>query len=77
MLEIVKVALPELTNVAVRDEPVEPTGWLPKEMVAGVREKPAVDTGTGVLPPPPPQAANHRVHTMHAAARMPTLRRLR
>jgi len=77
MLEIVKVALPELTNVAVRDEPVEPTAWLPKEMVAGLREKPAVDTGTGVLAPPPPQDTDHRAHTMHAAGRMPTFRRLR
>jgi hypothetical protein len=68
MLEKVKVALPTLVNVAVRDALVVPTPWLPKLMVVELKEKPAVET-SAVLPPPA-QDVDHKARAMQAVARI-------
>jgi hypothetical protein len=75
MLEKVKVALPTLVNVAVRGALVVPTPWLPKLMVVELKEKPAVETGTAAVLPPPPQDVDHKATAMQAAARITALPR--
>jgi hypothetical protein len=61
MLEMVKVTLPTLVNVAVRGALAVPTLRLPKLMVVELKEKPAAETETSAVLPPPPQDVEHKV----------------
>jgi hypothetical protein len=51
---------------------VVPTAWLPKLTVLGLIEKPAVETGTTTLLPPPPQAMDNKPIAMQAVAMINT-----
>jgi hypothetical protein len=68
MLEMVKVALPTLVNVAVRGALAVPTPRLPKLMAVELKEKPAAGTETSAVLPPPPQDVEHKVMATQAVA---------
>jgi hypothetical protein len=72
MLVKVNFALPTLISVADRAALVVPTAWLPKLTVLGLIEKPAVETGTTTLLPPPPQAMDNKPIAMQAVAMINT-----
>jgi hypothetical protein len=77
MLEKVKVALPTLVKVAVRGALAVPTLKLPKLMAVELKEKPAVETATSAVLPPPPQDVNHKVMATQAVARITAFPRCR
>lgn len=47
-----------------------PTAWLPNVTVVELNEKPAVETETSAVLPPPPQDVDHRAIAMQAVARI-------
>jgi hypothetical protein len=75
MLVKVKVAVPTLINIADSAALVVPTAWLPKLTLVELTEKPAVETGTTAVPPPPPQAVDHKAIATQAMAIIATFPR--
>ena len=76
MLVKVNVAFPTFVNVAVRGALVLPTAWVPtKVMVAVLMEKPAVETGTAAVLPPPAHDTHHKTMARHTAVRIVAWRR--
>jgi hypothetical protein len=77
MLEMVKAAVPLLVNVALRGALGVFTGTLPKVTVVELTWKPAVETGTAAVLPPPPQEVDKKTSAMQAVAKIAAFARRR